>query len=78
VLDLQLPRLDGWQVLASLKQDAATASIPVVIVTVRGDQEPPSGLDVQGFFVKPLSREDFSQTVRSLTIAAPSTSEPRP
>jgi adenylate cyclase len=78
VLDVQLPRLDGWQVLDALKQDAATASIPVVIVTVRGDQRPPSGLEVQGFFVKPLSREDFSQTVRSLTVAAPTTSGPRP
>ncbi len=77
VLDVQLPRLDGWQVLAALKQDAATASIPVVIVTIRGDQEPPSGLEVQGFFVKPLSREDFSHTVRSLTFTAPPISEPR-
>ncbi len=76
VLDVELPRLDGWQVLGALKQDAETASIPVVIVTIRGDQEPPSGLDVQGFFVKPLSREDFSQTVRSLTVAAPQISEP--
>ncbi len=78
VLDVELPRLDGWQVLGALKQDAATASIPVVVVTIRGDQEPPSGLDVQGFFVKPLSREDFSQTVRSLTVSAPTASEPRP
>ncbi|HEY7331014.1 MAG TPA: ATP-binding protein [Gemmataceae bacterium] len=71
ILDVQLPRLDGWEVLTQLKRDAATASIPVVIVTVRGEQEPPSGLDVQGFFVKPFSREEFSHTVRSLTIAAP-------
>jgi PAS domain S-box-containing protein len=66
ILDLQLPRLDGWQVLTALKQDAATASIPVVIVTAAEEQAPPSGLEVQEFFVKPLNREDFFRRLRSV------------
>ena len=32
ILDILLPRLDGWDLLARLKQDPATADIPVVIV----------------------------------------------
>jgi PAS domain S-box-containing protein len=66
VLDLQLPRLDGWQVLTALKQEPATASIPVVIVTAAEEQTPPSGCDVQDFFVKPLRREDFFQRLRRM------------
>ncbi len=65
VLDLQLPRLDGWQVLTALKQDPATAAIPVVIVTATEEQAPPSGLSVQEFFVKPLHREDFFRRLRA-------------
>jgi PAS domain S-box-containing protein len=66
LLDVQLPRLDGWQVLTALKQDAATADIPVVIVTATEAQSPPSGLNVQEFFVTPLNREDFFRRLRSV------------
>jgi CheY-like chemotaxis protein len=66
LLDLQLPKLDGWQVLTALKQDSATASIPVVIVTATEEHEPPSDLAVQEFFVKPLGREDFFRRLRAV------------
>jgi PAS domain S-box-containing protein len=66
LLDLQLPQFDGWQVLTALKQDPATASIPVVIVTATEEQSPPSGLAVQEFFVKPLQREDFFRRLRTV------------
>ena len=42
VLEIGLPRLDGWQVLAELKADPATADIPVVIATDVDDR--PRGL----------------------------------
>ena len=38
VLDIKLPRLDGWQVLAELKADPTTAAIPVVIASVVDDR----------------------------------------
>jgi PAS domain S-box-containing protein len=66
VLDVQLPRLDGWQVLTALKSDPATATIPVVIVTVGDDRHPVSGLGVQEFFVKPIDRDTFLDRVRDL------------
>ncbi|HWG46279.1 MAG TPA: response regulator [Gemmataceae bacterium] len=65
LLDLQLPKLDGWQVLTALKQDPATAAIPVIIVTASEEQTPPSGLVVQEFFIKPLIREDFFRRLRT-------------
>jgi PAS domain S-box-containing protein len=66
LLDLQLPKLDGWQVLTALKQDPSTATIPVIIVTATEEHAPPSGLAVQEFFVKPLHREDFFRRLRSV------------
>jgi CheY-like chemotaxis protein len=66
VLDLQLPRRDGWEVLTELKNDPATADIPVVVVTAGEDRTQPIELDVQEFFVKPLHREDFFRRLRAV------------
>jgi CheY-like chemotaxis protein len=38
ILDLKLPKLDGWHVLADLKGNTARAHIPVVVIT--GDSLP--------------------------------------
>ena len=38
-LDVMMPKMDGWQVLQHLKEDAATASIPVVLLTARTSEE---------------------------------------
>jgi CheY-like chemotaxis protein len=38
LLDLKLPKLDGWDLLQRLKADAAMAAVPVIIVT--GDSLP--------------------------------------
>lgn len=34
VVDLGLPKLDGWQVIEELKGDAATRDIPLIVVSV--------------------------------------------
>ena len=33
-LDVMMPDLDGWSVLAALRQDAELAEIPVIMVTI--------------------------------------------
>ncbi len=37
LLDLNMPRMDGWEVLKLLKADAVTREIPVAIFSVRTD-----------------------------------------
>lgn len=39
LLDIILPKMDGWQVLEALKADAKTKSIPVLLLTNLGQQE---------------------------------------
>lgn len=39
VLDLNLPRLDGYAVLSRLRSRPATASIPVVVLTAKSDED---------------------------------------
>ena len=38
LLDLKLPKLDGWDLLQRLKADAAVAAVPIIVVT--GDPLP--------------------------------------
>jgi CheY-like chemotaxis protein len=66
VLDIRLPKRDGWQVLTELKSDPDTATIPVVIVTVTEDRQPASALGVQEFFIKPMDRSQFLGRLRQV------------
>ena len=38
-LDLMMPEMDGWEVLRRLKEDDATAPIPVVLLTARTGED---------------------------------------
>ncbi len=63
-LDVMLPELDGWEVLARLKKDPATAEIPVVIVSVVDNPELGIALGALDYFVKPV---EATALVRSLS-----------
>jgi len=63
-LDVMLPELDGWEVLARLKRDPATADIPVVIVSVIDNSELGIALGALDYFVKPV---DATALVRCLS-----------
>jgi DNA-binding response OmpR family regulator len=70
VLDLVLPVRDGWEVLKELKASAATAGIPVLIVSVVADHELGLALGADDYFLKPLDRERFFRRLRELAPAA--------
>ncbi|MET8154437.1 response regulator [Actinoplanes sp. NPDC049668] len=56
LLDLRLPGMDGWEVLAALKADDQLRHIPVVIISVAGPRAIGMALGAVDYFVKPLSR----------------------
>jgi class 3 adenylate cyclase len=69
LLDVVLPGIDGFEVCKRLKQDAATAMIPIVLVTGLGD----SASRVRGiragaddFLSKPVQREELIARVHTL------------
>ena len=66
VLDIKLPRLDGWQVLAELKADDATAAIPIVIASVIDDRPRGLALGADVHLLKPVSRDDLIDALRSV------------
>jgi CheY-like chemotaxis protein len=57
ILDVLMPDMDDWSVLASLKADAELCSIPVVVVSMVEQQDTAYVLGAADYIVKPLSRD---------------------
>jgi signal transduction histidine kinase/ActR/RegA family two-component response regulator len=71
VLDIQLPGLDGWELLAALKAAPETASIPVVVVSVLDDHARGRQSGAAAYLVKPVSRDDVLSALESaVTVGA--------
>jgi CheY-like chemotaxis protein len=56
ILDVLLPRLNGWEVLAQLKSDPATSAMPVVIVSMIDERGAGFALGAADYLVKPVDR----------------------
>lgn len=59
VLDMRLPRLDGWHVLSELRSDPNTAKIPVLILSVLEGGQSINELEIVDWLVKPIDRDEF-------------------
>ncbi len=56
-LDISMPGMDGWEVLRQLKEDPATAGIPVVMVTVLDHPERAREQGASEYLSKPVDRD---------------------
>ena len=59
VLDILLPVVDGWDVLAAVKRDAETADIPVIVVSILDERVKGRSLGAADYLVKPVSRDQL-------------------
>ena len=59
-LDVLMPGLDGWAVLAALKDDRELASIPVVMLTITDDRNLGFSLGASEYLTKPIERAELS------------------
>jgi signal transduction histidine kinase/CheY-like chemotaxis protein len=66
VLDIKLPRLGGWQVLAELKAADDTAAIPVVVASIVDDRHRGMALGADIQLLKPVSRDDLIGALRKV------------
>ena len=69
LLDLNLPRMDGREVLEAVKCDADLKRIPVLILTTSNDEQDvlkAYHLHANCFITKPVRLEDFLKVVQSI------------
>jgi chemotaxis family two-component system response regulator Rcp1 len=69
LLDLNLPRVDGREVLEKIKTDPSLKRIPVVVLTVSTQEEDVArsyDLGVNTFITKPVRFEDFIRAVTTI------------
>ena len=69
LLDLNLPKKDGMEVLADIKADPTLRRIPVVVLTVSKDEEDilkSYDLYANCYVTKPINMEQFIAVVRSI------------
>jgi CheY-like chemotaxis protein len=63
-LDVLMPGMDGWAVLAALKNDPALATIPVILATVVDEAHLGFALGASEYLTKPIDRERLGEVLR--------------
>lgn len=65
VLDVMLPDINGWHLLHELRQNVATAQIPIVVCSVINQDTLAKTLGAAAYLAKPVHRQAFIQTLDS-------------
>ena len=68
LLDIQLPRMDGYEVARQLRQRPALAEVPIVAVTsyaMAGDRDKALAAGCSGYIEKPINPDTFMQQVEA-------------
>ncbi len=69
LLDLMIPKIDGFKVCRMLKFDKAFENIPVIIFSARGsdaDKKLAEQVGASAYIVKPFNLDLFTQTIQRL------------
>jgi two-component system, OmpR family, alkaline phosphatase synthesis response regulator PhoP len=73
ILDVMMPRKDGYKLCAELKKDPATKEIPIVMLTAVGEAVPSTSyshyegmtMEAEDYIEKPVDTKKLLETVRS-------------
>jgi CheY-like chemotaxis protein len=79
LVDTAMPGMDGWTLLARLREMEATAHLPIALMAGVLDPVDPTRLaqaPIQGFLKKPIELRELGDRVRALLASAPPAPEP--
>jgi signal transduction histidine kinase/DNA-binding response OmpR family regulator len=65
-LDIMMPDLDGWTVLAAIKGDPELVDLPVVLMTIVDEKNRGYALGAAEYLVKPVDRHKLFNVLRTL------------
>ena len=63
-LDILMPGMDGWSVLRTLKADAVTANIPVIMASILDEQKQGFALGANDYVSKPINRSKLMSAIK--------------
>lgn len=69
LLDINMPRMNGLEMLAEMRKDPALKTTPVVVLTTSNDDRDrveAYGLGVAGYLLKPVSFEGFVELMGAM------------
>lgn len=72
ISDVKMPVMDGFELCAAIRSDPALRSIPVVLLTMLGDdasRQRGKLVGASAFLTKPIAPEKLRETVRALVAA---------
>jgi len=68
LLDVMMPKMDGFAVCRELKRSAETALLPVILITAKDDMETRAAgmnLGVSEFLAKPINKNELFERVKT-------------
>ena len=65
-LDIMMPGIDGWTVLAAIKGDPTLEDIPVILMTIVDEKNRGFSLGASEYLVKPVDRDKLTGTLRNI------------
>lgn len=68
VLDIRLPRLDGWGVLQEIRSDPGTDEVPVIIASIVDEKSRGLAAGAEGYLIKPIGRDDLLASLRRIRV----------
>lgn len=68
LLDIMLPKKDGWEVLQELKTDEITSQIPVLIHSIVDNKDLAFALGATDYLLKPLDRTALLEKLQGLSV----------
>jgi CheY-like chemotaxis protein len=68
LLDILMPKMDGWELIKLLKSHPDTSSIPVIICSVLNEPELSRAVGAEGYIRKPINRLELIHTLQELDI----------
>jgi CheY-like chemotaxis protein len=81
IIDVMMPRVTGYEICRQLRADSATADVPIIVLTARGqpvDRDAALDAGANDYMVKPVEMEELLERVDGLLATGPAAPAPAP